>query len=246
MHPILAILFLSHLVLANSSGQQPVKLPGPNSTLVTSVFYSGPALSEAPATPPPRDTQASRLRDENEAHAPNNGAHSVEKRDLNERIRHMAHEQQQLAAAAAAAANGTQHIAGCQSCRKVHMSLQQATLEHIKGYMLARLGFVSGPPKPRDSWPAVPPYIWESFLTSQSEQNPGTMDEWDEERLNHQNQQKYLDSFPGTAVDQDYVGDEPSWSSRTAGSPQADEGPKVKTTRIYLFPNSEYCCFHAV
>lgn len=161
--------------------------------------------------------------------------HTLEKRDLNERIRQHMMEQRAV------------NYTVCDTCRKMHLDMKQASLDHIKKYVLSFLGFNdSGPPKKPGSWPAIPDYILDRYYADSQPRttfSPG--DDWEEERVNHQSQQRYLDmhgsgAMSGAAPDQDYMADDPSWNLRQA-QPQDEEPfkPLVKTNRIYLFPNGE-------
>lgn len=172
--------------------------------------------------------------------------HNVEKRDLNERIRQHMLEQRAV------------NYTGCDTCRKMHLDMKQASLNHIKKYVLSFLGFNdSGPPKKPGAWPSIPEYIWEQYYANQQGSGPFSSpgDDWEEERVNHQSQQRYLDmhasssssssSAQGAKTDQDYMADDPNWNLRQQSSssqPSQDEEPftqLVKTNRIYLFPNGE-------
>lgn len=173
---------------------------------------------------------------------PRNGSdHSLTKRDLNERIRQHMNEQP----------HRMLNYTGCDNCRKMHLDMKQASLDHIKKYVLSFLGFnVSGPPKKPGNWPEIPSYIWEQYYASHTHTGySGPGDDWEEERVNHQTQQKYLDMSPGgtgggggSGATTDYMADDPNWNLRMASQQQQDEesvGPLVKTHRIYLFPNGE-------
>lgn len=164
--------------------------------------------------------------------------HKLEKRDLNERIRqHMMEQQQQHRAG---------NYTGCDTCRKMHLDMKQASLDHIKKYVLSFLGFnVSGPPKKPGAWPSVPDYIWEQYYAAQSGGSLSPGDEWEDERVSHQHQQRYMDMHAsGATTDQDFMADDPNWILRQQEQhpQQQDEEPftpVVKTNRIYLFANGE-------
>lgn len=221
------VLFLLLLVPTQSSSsddnrsavQKSVVAP---STPVKAVFYS-----------------AEKGLSESEKVTPRNGSeHSLSKRDLNERIRQHMNEQP----------HRMLNYTGCDNCRKMHLDMKQASLEHIKKYVLSFLGFnVSGPPKKPGNWPEIPSYIWEQYYASHHTGYSGPGDDWEEERVNHQNQQKYLDmgsggTGGGGGATTDYMADDPNWNLRMTSQQQQDEqsfGPVVKTHRIYLFPNGE-------
>lgn len=160
--------------------------------------------------------------------------HHVEKRDLSERIRqHMLEQQQQ---------QRPTNYTGCDTCRKMHMDMKQASLEHIKKYVLSILGFnKSGPPKKTGAWPEVNSYIMEQYRAAMSGTPFSPGDEWEEERVSHQQQQRYMDMHgAGAASEQDYMADDPNWN--VGQQQQQDEAPFVpviKTNRIYLFANGE-------
>lgn len=161
--------------------------------------------------------------------------HNLEKRDLNERIRQHMMEQRAV------------NYTVCDTCRKMHLDMKQASLDHIKKYVLSFLGFNdSGPPKKPGSWPAIPDYILDRYYADSQSRTPFSPgDDWEEERVNHQSQQRYLDmhgsgAMSGAAPDQDYMADDPSWNLRQAQQQEEEPfKPLVKTNRIYLFPNGE-------
>lgn len=158
-----------------------------------------------------------------------------EKRDLNERIRqHMSEQPQRM-----------HNYTSCDTCRKMHMDMKQASLDHIKNYVLSFLGYTaSGPPKRSGSWPKIPEYIWDQYHASQGSgysTSPG--EEWEEEREYHQAQQKYLNMQPGGGGGDSghgYMADDPNWNLRMQQDEEPSFSPVVKTHRIYLFPNGEF------
>lgn len=170
--------------------------------------------------------------------------HHVKKRDLGERIRQQMQEQHMHQRSA--------NFTGCDTCRKMHLDMKQASLDHIKKYVLSFLGFnVSGPPKRPGAWPAIPEYFWEQYYADQSGSTFSPGDEWEEERMNQQQQQRYMDmpaSGPSSSTaDQHYMADDPNWDLRQRQQQQSqhqqqdDEPfvPVVKTSRIFLMANGE-------
>lgn len=169
--------------------------------------------------------------------------HHVKKRDLSERIRQQMQEQHMHQRSA--------NFTGCDTCRKMHLDMKQASLDHIKKYVLSFLGFnVSGPPKRPGAWPAIPEYFWEQYYADQSGSTFSPGDEWEEERINQQQQQRYMDMpAPGpssSTADQHYMADDPNWDLKQRQQSQQHQQqddvpfvPVVKTSRIFLMANGE-------
>lgn len=239
-HLLLLLAVLAGALSDHGSGSGFVTATGPVSTVLYSAEGS---LSPAPQSPGAEaqddsdeflESEEDGEEDEDEEEVEAEPGHTVEKRDLNERIRqHMSEQPHRMV-----------NYTGCDNCRKMHIDMKQASLEHIKKYVLSFLGFnVSGPPKKAGSWPKIPEYILDQYHGLQGS-DPGYTapgDEWKEERANHQSQQRYLDmqgGGGGGGSEQDYMSDDPNWNLRM----QQDEEtftPIVKTHRVYLFPNGE-------
>lgn len=174
------------------------------------------------------DLENNSNEDEHHHHNHEHHHHQVEKRDLNERIWQHINEQQRSG-----------NYTGCHTCRKMHLDMKQASLDHIKKYVLSFLGFKdSGPPKKPGAWPSVPHYIMEEYYAKT------VSSEYWEERAYQRDQQKYMDMGPGggTTDQDDYMADDPNWNLRQSVPKQQDDEPfrpLVKTNRIYLFPNGE-------
>lgn len=161
--------------------------------------------------------------DDEEEKQPPKSTHNIHKRDLNEQL---------------ILEHRMMNYSGCDTCRKMHLDMKQASLDHIKNYVLTVLGFnVSGPPNRRSTYPPVPETILEQYYRNSF--SPG--DDWEEERINQQNQQRYLDmQAPGVSFENDYMADDPNWNLRQ--QPIAEDRPFkpiVTTNRIYLFANGE-------
>lgn len=230
-----------HLVISSSLGSQ--------STPASAIFFQpGSTLSELPVNdddeapkmsePIPVDSNGSAV----DRRLSDNHQHShthVEKRDLNERIRQTILEQQR-------AGNYT----GCDTCRKMHLDSKQASLDHIKSYVLSYLGFNDSEPPKKPNAFTIPDAIWDNYYAAQSTSGKRkTNPEWEEERRNHQYQQRYLERpRSGLVSDPDYLSDDPNWNIseqlQEEPQPQTDKEqetfrPVVKTNRIYVFANGE-------